>query len=100
MTARIWNGKTKIEHSEMYTKTIEERDIPNYKKTEGFIKLTFLKRSDHQFTYFKLITFWDDINAVKKFAGSNFQKAISHKEDEAYVIDFPGNVMHYNVFTE
>ena len=37
MTARIWNGKTKIEHSEMYTKTIEERDIPDYKKTEGFI---------------------------------------------------------------
>ena len=46
MIARVWEGKTKIEHSETYQKIIEERDIPDYKGTDGFIKLTFLKYSN------------------------------------------------------
>ncbi len=50
MIARIWEGKTRIEHSETYARVIEERDIPDYQKTKGFIKLSFLKRSDDEFT--------------------------------------------------
>lgn len=100
MTVRIWEGKTRIEHSEIYTKIIEERDIPDYKKTSGFIKLSFLKRSDPKFTYFKLLTFWTDLNAIKNFTGPNLDQAISYGEDKQYLIDFPGNVKHYKVFTE
>ncbi len=100
MTARVWKGKTRIEHSEMYTKIIEERDIPDYRKTAGFIKLTFLKRSNHEFTYFKLLTFWTDLDSVKNFTGPNFERAVSYKEDEQYLADFPGNVKHYEVFAE
>ena len=42
MITRVWEGKTRIEHSETYTKMIEERAIYDYKKTDGFIKLSFL----------------------------------------------------------
>ena len=100
MIARVWEGKTKIEHSDTYTKIIQERDIPDYIKTEGFIKLTFLKRADNQFTYFKLLTFWNDLSVVKNFTGPNFEQAVSYKEDEKYLTDFPGNVIHYEVFAE
>ncbi len=84
----------------MYTKIIEERDIPDYRKTEGFVKLAFLKLTSDQFTYFKLITFWKDLEVVKNFTGPCLEKAISYKEDEKYLVDFPGNVVHYEVFAE
>lgn len=100
MTARVWEGKTRIEHSEMYAKIIKERDIPNYRKTLGFIKLTFLKRSDNEFTYFKLLTFWKDLDTIKNFTGPNFEQAVSYKEDEQYLVDFPGNVTHYELFSK
>ena len=100
MTARIWEGRTKIEHSGIYTEIIEERDIPDYRKTDGFVKFTFLKRNDNQFTFFKLITFWEDLEVIKNFTGPNLEKAVSYKADEKYLIDFPGNVMHYEVFAE
>ena len=100
MIARIWEGRTKIEHSETYAKIIEERDIPDYRKTEGFIKLTFLQRSDHEFTYFKLLTFWTDLDAITNFAGSNLEEAKFYDEDEQYLLDFPGGVSHYEVFAE
>jgi len=100
MITRVWEGKTKIEHSEIYTKIIEERDIPDYRKTAGFIKLTFQKRSDSDYTYFKLLTFWTDLDIIKNFTEPNFEKAVSYKDDEQYLVDFPGNVNHYQVFAE
>ncbi len=100
MIARIWHGKTKIEYSETYKKIIIERDIPDYRKTKGFVKLTFLKRVDKEYTYFKLITFWQDLEIIKNFTGPDFEEAVAYKEDEKYLIDFPGRVLHYEVFAE
>lgn len=100
MIARVWEGKTRIEHSETYTKIIEERDIPDYKKADGFIKLIFLKRSDNNFTYFKLLTFWTGLNVITNFTGPNFEKAVAYEDDRKYLVDFPGNVFHYEVFAD
>jgi len=100
MIARVWKGKTKIEHSEIYKKFIEERDIPDYRKAKGFIKLTFLKRADKEYSYFELITFWQDLEIIKNFTGPDFEEAVSYKEDEKYLVDFPGSVIHYEVFAE
>ena len=100
MIARVWEGKTRIEHSETYAKIIKERDIPGYRKTDGFIKLTFLKNSDGEVTYFKLLTFWTDLDTVKNFTGPGWEHAVSYKEDAGYLLDFPGTVRHYEVFAE
>lgn len=100
MIARVWRGKTKIEHSEIYKKIIKERDIPDYRKAKGFVKLIFLKRADKKYTYFKLLTFWQDLEIIKNFTGTDFKKAVSYKEDKKYLVDFPGIVMHYEVFAE
>lgn len=100
MIARVWKGQTKTEHSDIYTKIIEERDIPDYRKTKGFVKLSFLKRTDDPFTYFELITFWEDLEAIKNFTGPDIEKAVFYKEDESYLVDFPGSVLHSEVFAE
>ncbi len=100
MIARIWKGKTKIEYSETYRKIITERDIPNYKKTKGFIKLIFLKRDDKDFTYFKLITIWQDLAAIKNFTGEHYEMAVAYETDKKYLVDFPGSVTHFEVFAE
>ena len=98
MVARIWQGKTKIEHYNLYTDIIEQRDLPGYKKTVGYVSHSFMKRSDYEFTYFKLITYWKDMDSVKNFTGPNFEVAVGYQQDEEYLLDFPGSVGHYQVF--
>ncbi|MEP2935796.1 MAG: antibiotic biosynthesis monooxygenase [Gilvibacter sp.] len=100
MTVRIWEGHTKNEHAALYQDIIEQRDIPNYKKTDGFLKLSFLKRSNEQFTYFKLLTYWRDIDAVINFTGPNYKQAKGYDEDVQFVVNFPGTATHYEVFEE
>lgn len=98
MIARIWKGRTKIEHLEEYTDFMKVRAIPDYSKTNGFIKLTFLKRTDNDYAYFQLITYWKNMEVIKNFAGNDFEKAKYYPEDKNYLVDFPERVIHYEVF--
>ena len=100
MIARSWEGRTKIEHLEAYTTFMKERAIPDYSKTDGFIKLTFLKRMDAEYAYFHLITFWKNMEVIKNFAGDDFEKAKYYPEDQNYLTHFPESVVHYEVFAE
>ncbi|MDG1333694.1 MAG: antibiotic biosynthesis monooxygenase [Crocinitomicaceae bacterium] len=98
ISTRIWQGKTKNEHSDIYQRIIEERDIPGYEKTKGFIKFSFLKRSDDEFTYFKLLTYWEELDAVSNFTGPNYTEAKGYPEDAQYLVDYPGSVELLEVF--
>lgn len=100
MIARIWQGRTKVEHLEEYTNFMKVWAIPDYKKTDGFIKLTFLNRIDDEFAYFNLITYWKNLEVIKNFAGTDFEKAKYYPEDKNYLIDFPEKVTHYEVFAD
>ena len=100
MIARIWKGKTKIEHLEAYTDFMKVRAIPDYSKVDGFIKLIFLKRTDDHYAYFDLITFWENMEVIKGFAGDDFEKAKYYPEDKNYLVEFPDSVTHYEVFAE
>jgi hypothetical protein len=47
MIARIWHGKTTIENYKAYTAFLKQVAIPDYKKTDGFVKLTFLRNIEN-----------------------------------------------------
>ncbi|MGH1386147.1 antibiotic biosynthesis monooxygenase family protein [Kordia sp.] len=100
MIARIWHGKTKLEHYEEYTDFMKSRAIPDYEKTEGFVKLTFLRRIEGDVAHFNLITFWKNIEVIKNFAGNTYETAKYYPEDEKYLLEFEEKVTHYEVFAE
>ena len=100
MIARIWHGRTKIEDYEAYTEFMKRVAIPDYQKTEGFVKLTFLRNIKENVGHFTLITFWDNLKVIKNFAGEDFEKAKYYPEDENFLLEFEEKVTHYEVFAE
>lgn len=100
MIARIWHGRTKIEDFEEYTEFMKSKAIPDYQKTDGFVKLTFLRRIDGNIGHFTLITFWENLEVIKNFAGEDFEKAKYYSEDENFLLEFEEKVTHYEVFAE
>lgn len=100
MIARIWQGKTTIENYDEYTEFMKFKAIPDYRKTEGFIKLTFLRNTNDNVGHFTLITFWENMKVIKNFAGEDFEKAKYYLEDEKYLLEFEEKVIHYEVFAE
>ncbi len=61
MIARIWHGQTKIDNYEEYTGFLKRVAIPDYRNTEGFKGLTFLRNKMNNVAYFTLITFWETL---------------------------------------
>ncbi len=100
MIARIWHGKIKVEDFDEYSEFMKSKAIPDYKKTKGFVKLTFLRNIKDNVGHVTLITFWENIDVIKNFAGDDFEKAKYYPEDEKFLLDFEEKVIHYEVFAE
>ncbi len=100
MIARIWHGRTKVEYFESYTEFMKERAIPDYRKTEGFVKLVFLRNIKDNEAHFTLITFWENLEVIKNFAGEDFERAKYYPEDEIFLLEFEEKVAHHEVFAE
>lgn len=100
MIARIWHGTTKLEDYEEYTELMKFKAIPDYEKTEGFKKLTFLRNTNDGVGHFTLITFWENMEVIKNFAGKDFKKAKYYPEDSKFLLEFEEKVTHYKVFAD
>ena len=98
MIARIWHGKTTIENFDRYTEFLKQIAIPDYQKTKGFKGLTFLRQIQNGEGHFNLITFWENIEVIKNFAGQEFEKAKYYPEDDDFLLEFEEKVQHHEVF--
>ena len=100
MIARIWHGRTRSEDFEAYTAFMKSKAIPDYRKTDGFQRLTFLRRLEGDVAHFMLVTFWADMDSIKNFAGDAVETAKYYPEDNDYLLEFEEKVIHYEVFAE
>lgn len=100
MIARIWHGRTKAEHYEEYTDFMRSEAIPDYRKTTGFLQLTFLRRLEGDIAHFTLITFWESLEVIKNFAGDDYEIAKYYSRDKEYLLEFEERVTHHEVFAE
>ncbi len=98
MIARVWHGRTPISKSEAYKRFLLETAVPDYRATDGCLGLTFLHRMAGEEAHFTLVTFWPSVEAVRRFAGEDFEKAKYYPEDREFLIDYEERVVHHEVF--
>lgn len=98
MIARIWHGKTSLEKFEDYSCFLKEVALPDYEKTKGFTGLSFLKKIKNNEGHFTLITYWQNLEVIKNFAGEDYEKAKYYPEDDAFLLEFEEQVEHHEVF--
>jgi len=100
MIARIWHGRTKATDFETYTDFLRKVAIPDYQNTEGFVRLSFLRRLEGDVSHFTLITIWENQEVIQNFGGSDFEKAKYYPEDDNFLLEFEEKVTFYEVFAE
>jgi heme-degrading monooxygenase HmoA len=66
---RLWHGKVAIEKADEYEKFMISRAAPDYGSVDGLLKLYFQRRNENTIAHFLLVTIWDSMESVKKFAG-------------------------------
>ena len=77
---------------------MKTRAAPDYRSVAGLEKLFFTRRNEGDVSHFLLITVWDSISSVKKFAGENPEIAKYYPEDDEYLLEKEEHSQNYQVF--
>ena len=95
--ARIWKGRTTAAKADAYEKYLSDSGIARILATRGNLGAQMLRRNDGAETEFVVVSFWESIEAVKTFAGPDYQKAVILEHDREFLIKVEPNVLHYDV---
>jgi pimeloyl-ACP methyl ester carboxylesterase len=97
MLARTWRGVTKAEDAETYLAYLHQTGLARYRSTPGNLGAYCLRKVADGRAEFLLVTFWESLDAVKRFAGDAPERAVFYPEDDRYLIDRDTHVTHYEV---
>jgi len=100
MIARTWHGVTQVSKADEYLDYLKRTGVAEYKKTEGNRGVYVLQRVDGDQAHFLLLTLWESEDAIKRFAGSEIEKAKYYPEDEKFLLELEPNVRHYEVLVQ
>jgi heme-degrading monooxygenase HmoA len=98
--ARIWRGRTLAAKADEYEKYLSVSGIAKIRATPGNLGVTVLRRADGEKTEFLVMSLWESFDAIKKFAGEDYQKAVLLPRDREYLLEVENNVLHYEVKRE
>ena len=100
MVVRMWHGRVKSSKADEYTEFLKQRAAPDYSSGRGLKKLYFLRRNEGEVVHFLLLTIWDSMESVKKFAGENPETAKYYPEDDEFLLEKEPQSALYELFYE
>lgn len=105
MISRVWHGWTARAHANAYEKFLHDEMLPSMHRVKGFKGATLLRRDadgagQGDEIEFVTITLFDSIEAVKEFAGENYEVAVVLPEARKLLTHFDARSTHYETVFE
>ena len=101
MIARIWHGVTMADKADAFFQFVRKTGEQAYLKSPGNQGVHILRRHFDDKAEFLLLSFWDSIESIKRFAGEDYNKALyPFPEDREFLIELEPEVRHFEVLTE
>lgn len=97
MIARIWRGVTDADKAEAYLAYLERTGLSDYRNTPGNRGVQVLRQVVGDAAEFVLITHWESLDAIRAFAGDDYERAVYYDEDRAYLRELSERVEHFAV---
>jgi heme-degrading monooxygenase HmoA len=99
LIARIWNGAVRKRDGDTYADYMRKTGVAAYASTPGNRGVWMLRRDHGEKSEFLMFTVWDSLDAVKAFAGDDYETAVFYPEDDRYLIERDLRATHYSVET-
>lgn len=97
MIARIWRGTVRLADADRYVAYVEATGVRDYRTTAGNLGVYILRNDREDRTEIVTLTFWESWEAIRAFAGEDPGIARYYPEDDAFLLDRPERVEHYDV---
>jgi heme-degrading monooxygenase HmoA len=95
MITRMWRGWTRADEADRYERHYRSEVMATLRQVPGFRGARLLRRTVGEETEFVSLTFFDDLEAVRSFAGADYETAVVAGEAREVLVRFDERVGHY-----
>lgn len=102
MISRIWHGWTTPGNADIYEKLLQEEIFTGIedRHIRGFKGIQLLRRQAEEEVEFVTIMSFDSLEAVREFAGEDYEVAVVPQKARAVLSRFDERSQHYEVRAE
>jgi heme-degrading monooxygenase HmoA len=102
MISRIWHGWTARDNADQYEKLLKEEIFEGIlnRNIRGFKSIQLLRRDLGREIEFVTIMIFDSLDAVREFAGEDYEAAVVPKSARAVLSHFDDRSQHYEIMIE
>ena len=99
MIARFWSGWTTSQNADAYEALLKDEIFPGIlaRKIDGFQRIELFRAPDDDEVEFVTIMWFSSLDAVKAFAGDDYEAAVVPPKARALLKGFDERSQHYEV---
>ncbi len=97
MVSRHWKGVAKPGEADNYIAHLKTDTFPKLSQIDGFVEASILTRTLAQGTEFLIVTVWESMEAITRFAGPEAHTAVVPEVVQQMMIDYDKRAIHYEV---
>ena len=97
MIARSWDGLTKAEEADAYADYLRRTGVEDLVATSGNRGVYVLRRREGEQERFRVLSLWDSMEGIRRFAGADPERARYYPEDKRFLTALEPNVEHFEV---
>jgi heme-degrading monooxygenase HmoA len=94
--ARTWHGRVPTAKGDSYLTYLQRTGLADYAATPGNRGVLVFRRTEGEVTHFVLTTLWDSVEAIRRFAGDDYERARYYAEDDAFLLEREPLVTHHD----
>jgi len=99
MIVRTWHGCVPFGHAESFANHLQKTGVKHSEGTPGNLGAYVRRETQGGWEHFFLATYWKNLEAVKAFAGEEYQIAVTYLDDEQFELLSDPYVFQHNVQT-
>ena len=97
MIARMWRGSAICERANDYVEHLEQSVVPELRQIDGFQGIYLLRRNSSDDVEFVVLTLWESMDAIRKFAGENPEVAVVAPTARVLFREYDVVVKHFEI---
>lgn len=95
--ARIWHGQTLATTADEYARYLDEEGVRAIARIPGNRGVQMLRSVRDRIADFLVLSYWDSREAIKLFAGEDYEQVRHLPDDPKYLIGEAPTVRHFEV---
>ena len=97
MISRQWRGLARSERAQDYIRHLRTETFPELRKIPGFVDASILSRTLATGVGFQIVTRWDSVDAILKFAGADPEASVVPPQVVEMMIEYDPRAKHFEV---